>query len=125
MAPSAASTATRTLEGVFRSSKVFHEIDNYRDTRRAIIDNKTKIGMSSLSETHDHDLMLAHYADQYREICIAYGSGVIAYFAAHNSASNRIFVRRVAVLRSSLRFSPGQRLSRDNPTKTFSTRGCT
>jgi hypothetical protein len=75
--------------------------------------------MSSFSEMHDHELMWAHCADQYREICIAYSSAVIAYIAAHNSASNCIFVRRVAVLRSSLRFSPGQRLSRDNPPKTF------
>jgi hypothetical protein len=49
--------------------------------------------MPSFSEMHDHEFMWAHDADQYREICIAYSSVVIAYIAAHNSASNRIFVR--------------------------------
>ena len=60
------------MEGVFRSSKVFRESDTYRDTRRAIVENKLKIGLSSFSEVHDHELMWAHYADQYRGICISY-----------------------------------------------------
>jgi hypothetical protein len=60
------------MEGVFRSSKIFRESDNYGDARRAILENKTRIGLSSFSEVHDHELMWAHYADQYRGICIAY-----------------------------------------------------
>ena len=75
--------------------------------------------MFSFGEMHDQELMLTHYADQYRELCIAFSLGAIAYTAAHNSANGRIFVRHVAVLRRSFRLSPGQRLSRDNPTKTF------
>jgi hypothetical protein len=65
-------TLNDPMEGVFRSSKIFRDSDNYRDTRRAIVENKTQIGMSSFSEVHDHELMWAHYADQYRGICIAY-----------------------------------------------------
>jgi hypothetical protein len=65
-------TLNDPMEGVFHSSKVFRESDNYRDARRAIVDNKTQIGMSSFSEVHDHELMWAHYADQYRGICISY-----------------------------------------------------
>src|ERR1700739_4142369 len=60
------------MEGVFRSSRVFCESSNYRTTGRAIVDNKTQIGMSSFSEVHNHELMWAHYADQYSGICIAY-----------------------------------------------------
>lgn len=60
------------MEGVFRASKVFRGSNNYRDARRAIVDNKTEIGMCSFSEVHDHELMWAHYADQYRGICIGY-----------------------------------------------------
>jgi hypothetical protein len=60
------------MEGVFRSSKVFRESDSYRVTRRSIVDNKTQIGLSSFSAVHDHELMWAHYADQYRGICVAY-----------------------------------------------------
>jgi hypothetical protein len=65
-------TLNDPMEGVFRSSKVFRESDNYRDARRAIVDNKIQIGMASFSEVHDHELMWAHYADQYRGICISY-----------------------------------------------------
>jgi hypothetical protein len=65
-------TLNDPMEGVFRSSKVFRESDNYRATRREIVDNKTQLGMCSFSEVHDHELMWAHYADQYRGICIAY-----------------------------------------------------
>jgi hypothetical protein len=36
-------TLNDPMEGVFRSSKVFRESDNYRDTRRAIVDNKTLV----------------------------------------------------------------------------------
>jgi len=60
------------MEGVFRASRVFRGSNNYRDARRAIVDNKTEIGMCSFSEVHDHELMWAHYADQYRGICIGY-----------------------------------------------------
>lgn len=65
-------TLNDPMEGVFRSSKVFRGSDSYRATRKEIVDNKTQIGMSSFSEVHDHELMWAHYADQYRGICIAY-----------------------------------------------------
>jgi hypothetical protein len=65
-------TLNDPMEGVFRSSKVFRESDNCRAARKAIVDNKTQIGLSSFSEVYDHELMWAHYADQYRGICIAY-----------------------------------------------------
>lgn len=65
-------TLNDPMEGVFRSSKLFRESHNYREARRAIVDNKTQVGISSVSEVHDHELMWAHYADQYRGICISY-----------------------------------------------------
>jgi len=45
-------------------------------------------------------------------------SAVIAYIAAHNLLRRRTFARCVALFRSSVRLSPGQRLGRDNPTQT-------
>lgn len=65
-------TLNDPMEGVFRSSKVFRESSNYRTTRKEIVDNKTEIGLCSFSEVHDHELMWAHYADQYRGICIGF-----------------------------------------------------
>jgi hypothetical protein len=65
-------TLNDPMEGVFRASRSFRQSDNYQDARRAIVDNKTQMGLSSFSEVHDHELMWAHYADHYRGICIAY-----------------------------------------------------
>lgn len=60
------------MEGLFSSSKLLRESDDYRAIRDSIRDNKSQIGMCSFSEVHDHELMWAHYADQFRGICIAY-----------------------------------------------------
>lgn len=48
------------------------ETDSHRAIRAAVRDNKSYIGMCSFSEVHDHELMWAHYADQFRGICISY-----------------------------------------------------
>lgn len=60
------------MEGLFNSSKLLKQSPEYRAIRDAITDNKSQIGMCSFSEVHDHELMWAHYADQFRGICISY-----------------------------------------------------
>lgn len=65
-------TLNDPMEGLFSSSKLLRESDDYRTIRASIRDNKSQIGMCSFSEVHDHELMWAHYADQFRGICIAY-----------------------------------------------------
>jgi DUF2971 family protein len=60
------------MEGLFASSQRVRQSANYRDVRAAIVDNKAKLGICSFSEAHDHELMWAHYADQFKGICIAY-----------------------------------------------------
>ena len=65
-------TLNDPMEGLFSSSKLLRESDDYRTIRDSIRDNKSQIGMCSFSEVHDHELMWAHYADQFRGICIAY-----------------------------------------------------
>jgi hypothetical protein len=84
-------TLNDPMEGVFRSSKVFRESDNYRGTRRAIVNNKTQIGMSSFSEVHDHELMWAHYADQYGGICIAYSFAKLLDHLGENVSFVRMY----------------------------------
>jgi len=54
------------------SSHCRGESDDYRAVRQSIRDNKSDIGMCSFSEVHNHELMWAHYADQFRGICISY-----------------------------------------------------
>ena len=60
------------MEGLFTSSRLLRESDGYGDIRNAIRENKSQIGMSSFSEVDNHELMWAHYADQFKGICIAY-----------------------------------------------------
>jgi hypothetical protein len=60
------------MEGLFSTSRTVRESDNHRAIRASIRENKANIGMCSFSEVHDHELMWAHYADQFRGICISY-----------------------------------------------------
>jgi hypothetical protein len=60
------------MEGLYTSSEVLRKSANYRAVRDAIRNNKAQIGICSFSETHDHELMWAHYANQFSGICIQY-----------------------------------------------------
>jgi hypothetical protein len=60
------------MEGLFTSSRLLKESADYRAIRAAIRDNKARIGVCSFSEVYDHELMWAHYADQFQGICVAY-----------------------------------------------------
>lgn len=66
------STLNDPMEGLFSSSRHLRESEDYRAVKESILDNKSQIGMCSFSEVHNHELMWAHYADQFRGICIAY-----------------------------------------------------
>jgi hypothetical protein len=65
-------TLNDPMEGLFSSSQNLRESDDYRAVREAIRDNKAQIGMCSFSEVRNHELMWAHYADQFKGICISY-----------------------------------------------------
>ncbi|HLJ25517.1 MAG TPA: DUF2971 domain-containing protein [Candidatus Angelobacter sp.] len=60
------------MEGLFTSSRLFRKSEKYRTVRNAIRDNKAHIGVCSFSEVYDHELMWAHYANQFTGICISY-----------------------------------------------------
>jgi hypothetical protein len=60
------------MEGLFSTSRTVRESANHRAIRASIRENKANIGMCSFSEVYDHELMWAHYADQFRGICISY-----------------------------------------------------
>jgi hypothetical protein len=60
------------MEGLFTSSRLFRKSDDDQAVRDAIRKNKANTGICSFSETHDHELMWAHYANQFRGICISY-----------------------------------------------------
>lgn len=60
------------MEGLFKSSRLLKKHANYRSLISALIDNKSRTGVCSFSEVYDHELMWAHYANQFRGICIGY-----------------------------------------------------
>lgn len=60
------------MEGFFTSSRLLRKGQNYRAIKNAIIDAKAQVGLCSFSEIYDHELMWAHYADQFTGICVAY-----------------------------------------------------
>jgi hypothetical protein len=65
-------TLNDPMEGLFSTSRSLRESDSHRAIRASVRDNKSHIGMCSFSEVHNHELMWAHYADQFRGICISY-----------------------------------------------------
>lgn len=60
------------MEGLFASSRRLRNSNGYRNIREAIVENKARIGICSFSEVYDHELMWAHYAEQFKGICIGY-----------------------------------------------------
>lgn len=60
------------MEGVFDLGGTFARTRAGRDARKAIDAMSARIGIGSFCEAPDNELMWAHYADQFRGMCIAY-----------------------------------------------------
>ncbi len=60
------------MEGLFSSSQHLRKSSRYHEIRSAISNTKAEIGICSFTEVYDHELMWAHYADQFKGICVAY-----------------------------------------------------
>lgn len=60
------------MEGLYASSPILKNSDDYRAIMDAIKRQKSRLGICSFTEVWDHELMWAHYADQFRGVCVAY-----------------------------------------------------
>lgn len=60
------------MEGLFRSSRALRAHPDYSRVLDDILNRKLSIGICSFSEVYNHELMWAHYANQFRGICVAY-----------------------------------------------------
>ncbi len=60
------------MEGGFTSGKRFRQLPEYHRIRDEILDRKRGLRLSSFSEVPNNELMWAHYANQFRGICISY-----------------------------------------------------
>jgi Protein of unknown function (DUF2971) len=62
------------MEGFYSPSGRLTREPYWRETYRDILNAKQGIGIACFSETYDNELMWAHYADNYRGICIGYSA---------------------------------------------------
>lgn len=60
------------MEGLYKAARSAREDPSWGEAVREIRSEKLALGIASFSETWDHPLMWAHYADGFRGICIAY-----------------------------------------------------
>ena len=60
------------MEGSYEASVKLRTNPDYKRIEGRIFGAKNAIGICSFSETNDHELMWAHYADQFAGICIEY-----------------------------------------------------
>lgn len=60
------------MEGFYRSKEQSRRNFDYDQFSEAVRAEKLGVGIASLSETWNNELMWAHYADGFRGICIAY-----------------------------------------------------
>jgi hypothetical protein len=60
------------MEGSHRISSRFNDNPNSEKSRIRIQEAFDKMGIASMSEVHDHEPMWAHYADQFKGMCVQY-----------------------------------------------------
>jgi Protein of unknown function (DUF2971) len=60
------------MEGLYEADRSFRLDPRYSIFRDDILNNKQDVGICSFSESPTNELMWAHYADQFRGICVEY-----------------------------------------------------
>jgi hypothetical protein len=60
------------MEGTYEASPMLKKDSRFGNIKEHIYGQKSSIGICSFSETNDQELMWAHYADQFRGVCIEY-----------------------------------------------------
>lgn len=60
------------MEGLFNFSALAKKTGHDAKLRAEIRQHRSDIGLASFSETNDNELMWAHYANQFKGICIEY-----------------------------------------------------
>jgi|HubBroStandDraft_6_1064221.scaffolds.fasta_scaffold322229_2 hypothetical protein len=79
------------MEGLYSSSKRLKMNSNYDRIRREILSSKRQVGVCSFSEIYNHELMWAHYASQFRGICISYDLFDLLKYLPADASFVRVF----------------------------------
>jgi hypothetical protein len=84
------------LEGFFRSGRRLRESDAHRAVRERIIGGKDLLRICSFSAVHNDHVMWAHYADQFRGICVSYSFSRLLNNLGDDISFTRMFYRETA-----------------------------
>jgi len=79
------------MEGYYGVSASLSRWENYEKITKQILNNKHKIGISCFSDTYENELMWAHYANNYKGICIEYSTNDLL-----SGLDDRVHLVRVA-----------------------------
>lgn len=79
------------MEGLFASSRRVRDSLGYQAFRQAVRNNKEALGICSFSEVHNHQLMWAHYAEQFSGICVSYSLRLLKQNLSNGVAFVRMF----------------------------------
>ncbi len=86
------------MEGFWRSTGTLRKRTGYQRFRVEININKAQLGICSFSEVHDHELMWAHYSDEFRGICIRYDLSKLLADLGNDATFVRMFYNESAPL---------------------------
>jgi hypothetical protein len=62
------------MEGIYQSSRLLQDSARYKETVNRIRDQKSGLGIACFSETYENMIMWAHYAGNFKGICLGYSS---------------------------------------------------
>lgn len=62
------------MEGFYRTSPWVARQSSFEELSREILEGKRSFGICCFSDTYENELMWAHYADNYKGICVAYST---------------------------------------------------
>jgi hypothetical protein len=84
------------MEGFYSASKLLQGSPELSRVRDGILSGKRNIGLCSFSEVFNHELMWAHYADQFKGICIAYDFFMLRKYLPTDVSFSRVYYNEEA-----------------------------
>jgi Protein of unknown function (DUF2971) len=60
------------MEGTYATTSLVRRSPKYKFARQFFLEQKSEVGLCAFSETFNNELMWAHYADEFRGICVRY-----------------------------------------------------
>ena len=78
------------MEGLYRASGRVRGRADYHELQALLFGEKVQTGIASLCESWDNELMWAHYADEFRGICVGYSFDKLLHGLPESCALSRI-----------------------------------